>query len=89
MCSPSSKTEEMAGEIDGGADRRRGVDRCSRERPLQRGSGILGSTDRRVKLLCRKVGGQRVTEVSGDVKTRRRNHLPAAACAARRVGCGC
>ena len=59
------------------------------EESLRRGSGLLGSTDRRVMLLCRKVGGQRVTEVSGDVKTWRRNHLPAAACAAKRVGCGC
>ena len=60
-----------------------------REESLRRGSGLLGSTDRRVMLLCRKVGGQRVTEVSGDVKTRWRNHLPAAVCAAKRVGCGC
>ena len=59
------------------------------EESLRRGSELLGSNDQRVMLLCRKVGGQRVTEVSGDVKTRRRNHLPAAACAAKRVGCGC
>ena len=59
------------------------------EESLRRGSELLGSTDRRVMLLCRKVGGHRVMEVSGDMKTRWRNHLPAVACAVKRVGCGC
>jgi hypothetical protein len=52
-------------------------------------SGSLDPLNRRVESLQRCYGGQETQSGPGGVELRRRNHLPAAACAARRVGCGC
>jgi len=58
-------------------------------RPTWGLSGFLDPLNRRVESLQRCYGGQETQSGPGGMELRRRNHLPAAACAAKRVGCGC